>query len=938
MAGYSDTRQLIIDTLMGRPAGTEIQPEDHQAFALALNDYIRSVELVAGSGVPVAFAEPDTVPVQPNNGQAVYLSQVGSNSTKVFSNFIGENGQAISVTTATNVVKMVTLLWNGSYWSSQTTSIPVITDSYSGYLYKGIAYPTSTPAEVTVPCFYIATRKGNYTNFNINIENDGIFILRSVNSGASWYLETVRIISSENDGNDNDLLDRNGVEKTIASIGISDNYDLNKVLLDAYIPQSAYPEGTSEKDITKIAITNALLSEADNHSYVSAVHIFIGETQIGYFYKNFPSAEEANACYNNTVTLTNGIKVRISVLNKPNGRIDYTLNGFNRPTTIDLEGRTEGLEGRTEGLERRTEGLEERVGEIEVRSIDVAEEVLLLEDFTAGYYYDSKTVGSPISGPDVLSSWKYKFVDVKIGEKWAVSIRGGSNARAWAMLDDNDIVISNSEVGQVNEILTIPLGVKKILFQTYENSIDIKRLPHKSEITENKENIESVSQELRSSGLFETISEDIPFGNQGYAYSTTVGQESVLTPVGGYLSARIDNISKGDIIEYVVRGGSTVRGWAKIFNGIVIEVGLGYQYDAGEIICDGSFDSMVFNFYIGSGFLGQQKIIYTHAVSTISELKDRVQTLESQMQTIELKVLCVGNSFTQDSMGYVPYIMKQMVPHVNLTLGIGYIGGGPLAQHLANLMNEDVSVGSTVYSPANYSFQRSINGSPWESSSASIDEMLAFAEWDIITFQQSGGTAPSDWDTYYAPFIYKIHKKIYEKIAYNTQLGWLSIHGTYAGNAEAILNAWRNTTNNSRKVMEETGASILFPWGTAVQNLRTIPELNALGDYGFLQADSGHLQNGIGCLCAAYSNVLTLLKSIGMDYKGIIHEYIVIDDTFMGEKKIPGPNPPRNQETGSYGVIGMTPDNMYLAQIAAIKSISSPYEVTDVNPMNVLNA
>ena len=100
MAGYEDTRQLIIDTLMGRPAGTEIQPEDHQAFALALNDYIRSVELVAGSGIPIAFAEPDTVPVQPNNGQAVYLSYVPRSITKNFVNFINQSGNSISITSS----------------------------------------------------------------------------------------------------------------------------------------------------------------------------------------------------------------------------------------------------------------------------------------------------------------------------------------------------------------------------------------------------------------------------------------------------------------------------------------------------------------------------------------------------------------------------------------------------------------------------------------------------------------------------------------------------------------------------------------------------------------------------------------------------------------------------------------------------------------------
>lgn len=131
MPGYSDTRQLIIDTLMGRPAGTEIQPEDHQAFALALNDYIRSVELVAGSGVPVAFAEPDTVPIQPNNGQAVYLSYVPRSVTKNFVNFIDQSGNSISVTSSSGDVKLVTLLWNGSYWSSQIVTINVLSDDSS---------------------------------------------------------------------------------------------------------------------------------------------------------------------------------------------------------------------------------------------------------------------------------------------------------------------------------------------------------------------------------------------------------------------------------------------------------------------------------------------------------------------------------------------------------------------------------------------------------------------------------------------------------------------------------------------------------------------------------------------------------------------------------------------------------------------------------------
>lgn len=131
MAGYADTRELIINTLMGRPAGTEIQPEDHQAFALQITEYIRQVELVAGSGVPVAFAEPNTVPIQPDNGNAVYLSYVPRSTTKNFVNFINQSGNSISVTSSSGEVKLVTLLWNGSYWSTQIVTINVLSDDSS---------------------------------------------------------------------------------------------------------------------------------------------------------------------------------------------------------------------------------------------------------------------------------------------------------------------------------------------------------------------------------------------------------------------------------------------------------------------------------------------------------------------------------------------------------------------------------------------------------------------------------------------------------------------------------------------------------------------------------------------------------------------------------------------------------------------------------------
>ena len=123
MAGYNDTRRMIVKTLMGRPTGTEIQPEDHQAFALQITDYVRSVELLAGNATPIGFAEADTVPVRPNNGQALYLSQVNRGETVTFNNFIDQDGNAITVVSNENTVTLVNLLWNTLYWTKQETRI-----------------------------------------------------------------------------------------------------------------------------------------------------------------------------------------------------------------------------------------------------------------------------------------------------------------------------------------------------------------------------------------------------------------------------------------------------------------------------------------------------------------------------------------------------------------------------------------------------------------------------------------------------------------------------------------------------------------------------------------------------------------------------------------------------------------------------------------------
>ena len=122
MPGYWDTKKLIIDTLVGRPVGTLIFPEGHQNFALSLLDYIRSVEVLGASSLQ-GVAEQDTVPVQPDNARICYIATVPPNRFYTFENFHGEDGQPIQVVSGLNTITFCTLLWNGEYWSVQTTQM-----------------------------------------------------------------------------------------------------------------------------------------------------------------------------------------------------------------------------------------------------------------------------------------------------------------------------------------------------------------------------------------------------------------------------------------------------------------------------------------------------------------------------------------------------------------------------------------------------------------------------------------------------------------------------------------------------------------------------------------------------------------------------------------------------------------------------------------------
>lgn len=308
--------------------------------------------------------------------------------------------------------------------------------------------------------------------------------------------------------------------------------------------------------------------------------------------------------------------------------------------------------------------------------------------------------------------------------------------------------------------------------------------------------------------------------------------------------------------------------------------------------------------------------------------EEKTEETNERIKT-SIRLLCFGNSFSMDMLGYVPFVMKNIAPDLELTVTIAYNGGSTLAQHMANFSNGDVVQNGVTYSPKKYKYYTCKNARPWTLiGSFDANEVLQKEDWDIITFQQSSGVVRKSYDTYYKPFINHLCDSVTNRLGDSVNLGWVSIHSCNYYTYDELMSVWEDITANTVTLLENCSIPTLFPYGTALQNLRTVRECDTLGYKGFLMADTGHLQEGIGCLCAAYANCLVILKAAGYTNIGVIGDTTRIDMDFLQDNQIQGVN------IGN-GIIGMQDDFVYKAQVAATKAIENPFEITDISGYNL---
>lgn len=299
-----------------------------------------------------------------------------------------------------------------------------------------------------------------------------------------------------------------------------------------------------------------------------------------------------------------------------------------------------------------------------------------------------------------------------------------------------------------------------------------------------------------------------------------------------------------------------------------------------------------------------------------------------QPSKTKIRILSIGNSYSDDALMYVPFILKNIGVNAEIQIGILMQSGSSLKNHMDNFNNE----------AANYKFQLYNGGNTWSSiSNKTIQYVLDNYEWDFVVLQQASGSS-YNWSSY-QPYLNQLIKLINDYTDSQVKFGWYAVQSRPAssnGGANwddaTITSHYKNIIENSKRVMNETACEFIVPVCAAIQNARTITAIKALGDYakntlntsglGYLTSDGIHLQEGLPCQIAAYTFVLSILDIYGFDGYSIIGESTRVTSEWEAGKNI----------LGKHGTpIGSTDNNCLIAQECAIKAIMNPYEVTDMN-------
>ena len=219
-----------------------------------------------------------------------------------------------------------------------------------------------------------------------------------------------------------------------------------------------------------------------------------------------------------------------------------------------------------------------------------------------------------------------------------------------------------------------------------------------------------------------------------------------------------------------------------------------------------------------------------------------------------LRILAIGNSFSDDAMEYLPALLADMGID-NVELARLYVGGCTLEQHAR----------FHIEGKAPYDFYRSQAGeNRWvkHPEKVSMQYALALGRWDIITMQQASGYSgrPESYQPYLDALI-GIVRAAQPQARLAWHMTWAystdSTHGQFADYGRDQRRMYDAICSAVSEIERHTSAfSVIIPSGTAIQSLRYSDINDAPAD---LTRDGYHMDLGAGryaLACTWYESLI----------------------------------------------------------------------------------
>ena len=234
---------------------------------------------------------------------------------------------------------------------------------------------------------------------------------------------------------------------------------------------------------------------------------------------------------------------------------------------------------------------------------------------------------------------------------------------------------------------------------------------------------------------------------------------------------------------------------------------------------------------------------------------------EAVLNKPDLKVLDIGNSYTNDALDLLPTVVQNCGVDVSDMSLYKLIRGGASFKNWCDVYEDNDPnsyylkhvVGSQL---PEFIYQETAMGN-----GSLFRRILSDVEWDLIIIHQVSNFAP-----YYdlweedgnAGCLDKLLGIIQENQP-NAQIGFLLVHSYWDGfsgnQEESSLKRWRKIADSAKRLQKDYRIEFVIPYGTAVENLRS----SSLNNSFDLTADGTHCGYGLckyTAACCYYESLI----------------------------------------------------------------------------------